>query len=374
MRADFSADINLAKHLSIQKKYKEAHEKYMELLGQIENMNCMQQVMVFGGLGHISRIKLLFSEAVEYFEKALELEPKNRFALNGIANSYRGLKNRSQEIHWWKQLLSYHPHDFLAMNRLADAYRHKNDNDQAEILYLQSLELKHNNKFALMGLGDLYFKQKKYNLTLKYWEKLLTLHPEFINVMTMVANIYRMRKDFSNALYYYKKAYEIAPSNNYVLFGIADTLRGQRLYRESIPYWEQCLNNNKNDTRVLTRLGDMYMQCTMIEEAEKVYIKAWEQNQDKYGYLGLIKFEAFRKNYQKVIEMIQKILETSEAENRVVTIIVEILFSIGHKDKIYNLLSPYVDLKDIGMFSRLMVQDTVNFRKNMDTIGNIIDE
>lgn len=374
MRADFSADINLAKHLSIQKKYKEAHEKYMELLAHIEHMNRGQQVMVFAGLGHISRIKLLFSEAVEYFEKALALEPKNRFALNGIANSYRGLKNRSQEMHWWKEVLNCYPHDFLAMNRLADAYRHKNDNDQAELLYLESLKLKHNNKFALMGLGDLYFKQKKYNLALKYWETLLTLHPEFINVTTMVANIYRTRKDFSNALYYYKKAYEIAPANNYVLFGIADTLRGQRLYRESIPYWEQCSNNNKNDTRVLTRLGDMYMHCNMIENAEQSYIKAWEQNQDKYGYFGLVKLEAFRHNNKKVIDMIQTFLQTSKADHRVMMMIVGILFSIGYKDEIYNLLSPYVALKEIETVSRLMLQNPVDVGKNTDTIGNIIDE
>lgn len=346
--------IEQAKILSLQKKYEESLNLYLELEQDKANLDDYNMAKIYAGIGNIYRSELQFSKAIKYFHQALELNSTNKLALKGLANSYRGIKDRQQELLWWLKYIEVDNTDFLALARIADAYRSLGDLAKAEKYYLLTLKYQATNKFALMGLGDLYYKCKNYDQALVYWEQLLELYPDFINILTIVGNIYRFRRDFDKAMEYYLKVYKIAPHNNFVLYGIADTFRGLKEYGKSIPFWLELLERDPNNPKIITRIADAYFIEGMIEEAEKQYEIVWNKYHDKYALVGKIRLAIQKENDEVAYEMIQQLLEEFGSDTRICIISIELLGLINRLGDAVKLLSSYQDLKsNIEIFNVL---------------------
>ncbi|MGL5956929.1 MAG: tetratricopeptide repeat protein [Brevinema sp.] len=342
--SDMQVKIEQAKVLSLQKKYDESLNLYLELESNkslLDNYSCAK---IYAGIGNIHRVELQFSKAIKYFHQSLEYNPKNKLALKGLANSYRGIKDRQQELIWWLKYIEIDNKDFLALARIADAYRSLGNLVKAEQYYLLTLKYQSTNKFALMGLGDLYYKYKNYNQALIYWEQLLDLYPEFVNILTIVGNIYRFRRDFEKAMTYYQKVYKIAPHNNFVLYGIADTFRGLKEYKKSIPFWKELLERDQNNPKIMTRIADAYLVENMLEEAEEQYEIVWDCFQDKYAYVGKIRLTIKKHNLDQAYEMILELLTKFSSDIRICTIAIELLSLVGKSDETVSLLSRYHDI------------------------------
>lgn len=345
MISEIQMKIEEAKLLSLQKNYTESLKVYSELESSISQVDDFNSAKILSGIGNIYRAELQFSKAIKYFHKALDFNPHNKLALKGIANSYRGIKDRQLELTWWLKYIEVDKKDFLALTRIADAYRNLGNLAKSEEYYLMTLKQQSTNKFALMGLGDLYYKCKNYNQALIYWEQLLELYPDFINILTMVGNIYRLRRDFKMAMEYYQRAYKIAPTNNYVLYGIADTLRGTKYYKDSIPFWIALSDKNGKTSRIVTRLGDAYYMEKDYDNAYTQYNYAWNEYQDKYGYVGLIRLKIQNSDYDGAHEMILELLTKFGSDTRIAILSIELLADIGKTSEIISIISKYYDIK-----------------------------
>ena len=103
--SEIQMKIEQAKVLSLQKKYEESLRVYLELENNITNLDDYNRAKIYAGIGNIYRAELQFSKAIKYFHKALEFSSTNKLALKGIANAYRGIKDRQQELSWWLNIL-----------------------------------------------------------------------------------------------------------------------------------------------------------------------------------------------------------------------------------------------------------------------------
>jgi len=74
----------LAHRLTREGKYREAEEKFGQLLEMDRN-----QVFALVGLGDLKRKKKRFKDAVSYYQRALEIEKNNKFALLGLGDACR---------------------------------------------------------------------------------------------------------------------------------------------------------------------------------------------------------------------------------------------------------------------------------------------
>ncbi|MGL4388381.1 MAG: hypothetical protein ACRCTJ_03195, partial [Brevinema sp.] len=77
------------------------------------------------------------------------------------------------------------------------------------------------------------------------------------------------------------------------------------------------------------------------EESEKYYTLAWDQFQDKYGYIGLIRLEIQRGKHKEAFEMIKDLLSKFGADTRVVILSVEMLLSLGKNEEVVPMVSQY---------------------------------
>jgi tetratricopeptide (TPR) repeat protein len=90
--------------------------------------------------GNIYRRRKEFDRAMDHYEKALELEPGNNFALFGMGDCYRGKMNMEKAVEWWDKILEHEPENQALWTRVGDALLSLNRIDDAIAHYEASLE------------------------------------------------------------------------------------------------------------------------------------------------------------------------------------------------------------------------------------------
>ena len=80
-------------------------------------------IRVLTTLGNCHRKLKTYDQGIYYFQKAVDLEPDNFYALFGLANCYRGLNIHQKALDNWIKILKHDPNNKVILTRAGDAYR-----------------------------------------------------------------------------------------------------------------------------------------------------------------------------------------------------------------------------------------------------------
>ena len=125
------------------------------------------------GLGDTERKQENFQEAIKFYSRCLEFHPDNNYALFGLADCYKALRQFTKAIEIWEKYLVHDEKNITVITRIADAYRKIHSYRKSAELYQQILKMEETNAYALVGLGHLNFDLKKYHEALYYWKKMI---------------------------------------------------------------------------------------------------------------------------------------------------------------------------------------------------------
>jgi serine/threonine protein kinase/Flp pilus assembly protein TadD len=120
-----------------------------------------------------------FQQSIEWFRKALELDPNDSYALNYGGYCYLVLRQFDQAIDFFKRNISARPDDANPLDSLADAY----------------------------------FQSGRLDDALEYYKKALQIDPSFYVSILATGYIYALREDYSQALSCVDKAIGVSMEN-----------------------------------------------------------------------------------------------------------------------------------------------------------------
>lgn len=109
-------------------------------------------IRVLTSIGNCHRKLKTFDKGVPYFEKALEREPHNFYALFGLADCYRGMNQQYKSIEYWNKILEIDPNNKVILTRAGDAFRTTGNYDKAKEYYNKALEIDFD-IYAAIGLA-----------------------------------------------------------------------------------------------------------------------------------------------------------------------------------------------------------------------------
>ena len=139
-------------------------EKFVEIHKEIIK-KFPEEKRAFFDLGlHYWQLRML-EEAIPYFEKAIELDPKYGFAMNELAYTYMYLKEYDKALDYFQKYASVAPGDA--------------------------------NPFDSMG--DLYFRIGKYDEAIRNYQEALNIKPDFGSEYK-ISYIYALKDDYLEAL------------------------------------------------------------------------------------------------------------------------------------------------------------------------------
>jgi tetratricopeptide (TPR) repeat protein len=256
---------NLANLRQRQGNKKEARQYALAAIEMRPNL-----AFAYGTIGRIEYIEHRFKEAIDWFEKAITIEPNNSYLLSEMGKAYRDvgkfqgdMRSCKEAVNWFDKALKAdqegdEKYGFLG-NR-GDAYRLAGEPALAETDLKQALRIKPDHSFSLSSLRDLYID--------------LGRHEEAFHLAKEVFEISNTPKNHKQ----YKKLEELFNQDKYKSVGITKRL----------------INSNADVDSAKTRRD--------AEEALRLY----SLNHDAWGTLGRChaaagEFEAARKHLEQAL-------------------------------------------------------------------------
>lgn len=315
-----------------------AEEEFKKMLELDPNNN-----YALVGLGDASRKRNNCKEAANYYSECLKHHPGNNYALFGLADCYKNMNLYAKAIEIWEQYLEHDNSNITVLTRVADAYRKIHDFQNSKRLYMQVLETEADNPYALIGLGHLHYDFKKYREALVYWQKILEVSHESVDIriLTSIGNCYRKMKQFDKGVQYFQQALAKDPGNFYGLFGLADCYRGMNQQEHSIQYWNAILEKDPQNKVILTRIGDAYRHIGEYEKAQATYQRALDIDYDSYAILGLAILCKIQGKYSEAITSLSRLMQTDRKNYRIYLELADCYIKANEKAKAIEILQAF---------------------------------
>lgn len=146
-------------------------------------------IRVLTSIGNCYRKLKTFDRGVYYFERALEVEPNNFYALFGLADCYRGMNQQFRSVEYWNRILEQDPQNKVILTRAGDAYRNTGDYETATKYYNKALDIEFD-IYAVLGLALISKGQGKYDEAIASLSRLIQADPKNYRFYVDLADCY----------------------------------------------------------------------------------------------------------------------------------------------------------------------------------------
>ncbi|MDB4977965.1 MAG: hypothetical protein JWM56_151 [Candidatus Peribacteria bacterium] len=279
--------------LATQAKFAALEQKYPEdpLVRQIAEQHLRPRtphdMLVLARLFHREKKT---GKAIDLYERALEMDPKNTDALNelGLLHEDQGKDNDAETF--YRRAIKANELFEHAYNNLGFLLMQRPDQqEEAEALLLKTITLKPRHTAAHYNLALLYKKQDKTEKAIEYFQKFLEIKPSSISVRTEFAD-YLLQTGRDDALLekQFDEILEWQPQNIIALFQLARYYRRKDKPRKAQLYYEELLRIDPSHINARMNLGMLLRGAQQYEASESQFRIIIQQNADfEAAYLGL---------------------------------------------------------------------------------------
>jgi serine/threonine protein kinase/Tfp pilus assembly protein PilF len=167
-------------------------------------------------LGRFYYDRQMFDQAIQEYNKALELDPSFGYALNDLAYVYSEIGNFEKAMEYFKKYAALLPGDANPIDSMAELYFRLGNLDESIAKYKEALKLKPDFLSSYLGLTYVYALKEDYEQALKFVDQFISIAP---SVGAKGVATY-----FKNFLLYWSGRRKQALSEIKTLIGLADML------------------------------------------------------------------------------------------------------------------------------------------------------
>ena len=252
--------------------------------------------------------------ALDYFDKALQADPKFALAFAGEADASLRMYDSKKDNFWTqkaltsaqaavqindklpevhnvmgsafiatgkyaqaiaelKRAISLAPSSDEAYRRLGAAYLASGDYPHAIEAFQKAVDLNSYYWINQNALGDAYYRSGDYAKALQVFKQVTVLAPDINSGYDNIGNVYANQGKYQEAVPYFKKALEIEPYyGTYSNLGTCYFYLKQ--YAQAAEMFEKAVELNPNDTLTAVNLADSYRFSGQKDKAQAAYQKA----------------------------------------------------------------------------------------------------
>ena len=268
--SDYDITYNCANLLYEQGQYKEAANILLS------NTYAKTNHKTFYLLGEICVAQEDFNKAVEYYSKAIKLNPKN-------------------PLYYYSLATSYSVNGFLK---------------EAEENYHNAVKLSPNNLFYSYTLAFIYYQTKQISKAKEKIKNILSINPDNINALTLKARIATDENDVVSAEQIINKVLKADPNNDYALYIRSEIYKKLSWWDKAIETINHALKINPYSLEYLSEAVTYNIAANKLSNAENLCFKIIElDNKYIFAYTALTEIYVKQKRYSEALEYIDKTLE-----------------------------------------------------------------
>lgn len=139
-----------------------------------------EQLRRFELHGDVMMARKRYREAVDFYQQALHLDPKNASLANKLGISYFQLQNYSRASAWYSRALKVNPDHFEARNNLGMVYYARRNYKKARRDFERALQLRPESASARINLGAALVGLKKHEEAVQQYRLAFLLDPTIL--------------------------------------------------------------------------------------------------------------------------------------------------------------------------------------------------
>lgn len=183
-----------------------------------------------------------FEEAINYFDKALEKEPKNVEIINNKGYALKEAGHYEEALQHFEIALSIDPSYKIAMFNIANIYDKLGGYDKAIEFYNEIIKDEPKHKEALFNKANTLAKAGKYEQAVSMYNKLIKNDPKHKEALNNKGNTLMKLKKYDEAIIQYDQAIAIEPKYIEAIYNKGLALAHKNKYEEALKYYDEAIN------------------------------------------------------------------------------------------------------------------------------------
>jgi predicted O-linked N-acetylglucosamine transferase (SPINDLY family) len=206
-------------------------------------------------LGVIYSQRGLQNLAIQYINKALQIDPNFIDAYNNLGNIYQTMQQFDDAILYYQKALRLNPILAKTYYNLGIAFQDKGQLDEAASCYEQAIKLNFYNFGLFNNLGLIKQQQGCLNDAINYYQKALDINPNFAEALNNLGNISCIRGQYDEAIKYSQRALDINPNFVEAHNNLGNVYKAKDQYDEAIASYSKALRVNPSYIDCYYNLG-----------------------------------------------------------------------------------------------------------------------
>ncbi|MGB9106771.1 MAG: protein kinase [Terriglobales bacterium] len=224
-------------------------------------------------LGRIHRATKEHELALQEFQQALKLDPRNPGALRGLAAVYDSMGRKSEAERLYQQATVLSPDSWGGFNEFGAFYLRHSENQKAAQQFRRAVELTPDNALAHGNLGLALDQLGRADAAEAELKKSIELQPTY-PAYTMLGRLYYRQRRWAEAAATVEKALQLNRTDYRVWANLAlayewlgDKAKSDAAYAEELARLETAAKLNPDDADMQCRLGLLYARQHLRSKA-----------------------------------------------------------------------------------------------------------
>ncbi|MEE0857629.1 MAG: tetratricopeptide repeat protein [Ruminococcus sp.] len=209
-----------------------------------------------------------YDKAIEYYGKAIELNPEYAEAYTNRGNAYGLLNEYDKAIDDYSKAIELNPELAEAYNNRGTVYEDLKKYDKAREDYNKAIKLNPEYAEAYYNRGNAYACLKEYDKAIEDYSKAIELNPKYAKAYYNRGHAYVDLKEYDKAIEDYSKAIELNPENAKAYYSRGFAYSDLEEYDKAIDDFSKAMELNPEDAELYYFRAKAYEAIGETEKAK----------------------------------------------------------------------------------------------------------
>jgi len=209
------------------------------------------------------------AKAVHYFEKSVQVNPKNEMALYDLGFYCDQLGNFDKSIKYYNTYLDIDSFNYSTWFNLGITHNKAGNHKKAIEAYEFALALNDEFHQSLFNIANAHANEGSYKDAIKKYKEYLQLYPENDDALCYIGECYLNLDDYIKSEQYYQKAIKENRENDTAWFGIGLIMWVEKKYSESNVFIKKAIEIDDSNSEYWLTLGKVNNDYNNFPEAVK---------------------------------------------------------------------------------------------------------
>ena len=242
-------------------------------------------------------------QAIEYYDKAIELNPKNAVAYYNRGVAYCDKGEHKKAIEDYSKAIELNPYYAKTYYNRGNACFYKGEYDKAIEDYNKAIELNPDDVEAYYNCGVAYYNKGEYEKAIEDYSKAIELNPDEAKAYYNRGVAYYDKGEYEKGIEDYRKAIELKPEDKEAYYNRGNAYYNKGEYDKALEDYNKAIELNLDDAKAYYNRGTAYYNKGEYDKAIEDYNKAIELNpDDAKEYYNRGNAYYFKGEYAKAID------------------------------------------------------------------------